>query len=285
MKQSSSGGAIAVIVCLALGVTSRPAFAEDSNFGWKRPKASYLWDGGAVPLLWLPLAATISLRLFDTPPSQPVMFSASEGGKTYSGGQFPTPLLYVNAVVAGGAILFGGDDSRWHHVKGFAQGVIMTQLLTTVAKNTFGRHRPMYDLAPGATNSNDQHMSFWSGHASSTLATATYLGLYARHHLFNRWRPAGSFTWWEGAAYAGLAAGALAIPYSQYALNRHHASDVITGSLVGIGVSTLSFLYQEHRYKQDKAHPKEIGHPEGFQFSIMPAWGEKMKGLTLSGTW
>jgi membrane-associated phospholipid phosphatase len=280
-----------LVALLVLGFTHRTAIADGtpehdparsgaSDFDWSLPDRSYLWDGGMVPFVYAPLALTLGLR-GQEPADQPVMFSPSEGGQTYNGGQYPVAMLYVDAAAAGGMILFGGDDSRWYHLKGFAEGVATTELLTTIAKNTFGRHRPMYDLDPGAANPADSRKSFWSGHASSTLATATYLGLYARQHLFNRWRPAGELRWWEGVAYVGLAAGALAIPYSQYALHRHHASDVIVGSAVGASVSTLFYIYQERRYRQHKAGRDRESSP--FEISVVP--NTSINGVTLMGTW
>jgi len=274
-----------VIAALALGVP-RSAAADDDvkgTFDWRLPKRSYLWDGGAVPFLYLPLAMSLAMRLRSAPPDDPVMFSSSEGGKTYDGGQYPSAMLYVDAGLAGAAILLGGDDSRWHHLKGFMQGTLVTALLTQTAKNTFGRHRPHYDLSPDAANENDHRRSFWSGHSSSTLATATYLGLYARYHLFDRWREPGTLPWWEVAAYTGLAAAALAVPFSQYKLNRHHASDVITGSLGGAGVSTLFFIYQERRYRRDKREPGEAAKPEPFELSIVP--NTSINGISITGTW
>lgn len=260
-----------LIAALCVGVPDTAA-ADD----WQLPERSYLWDGGAVPFLYVPLALTIGLT-WASPPDEPRVFSRTEGGAYYGGGQYPTPLLYVGAGVAGATILLGGDDSRWHHLKGFMQGVLVTQLLTRTAKNTFGRHRPHYDLSDGAVNNDDTRLSFWSGHSSSTLATATYLGLYARYHLFDRWRPPGTLAWWEVAAYAGLTAAAIAVPYSQYALHRHHASDVITGSLVGAGVSTLFFVYQKRRYRRDRDTP------DALEVSIVP--NTSINGITVVGSW
>ncbi|MGE0397888.1 MAG: phosphatase PAP2 family protein [Kofleriaceae bacterium] len=270
------------VLAIVIGISvlaPRPAFADEHDF--ELPKSSYWWDGGAVPFLYLPLALNIANRSMSEPPPTPMMFSPMEGGKTYNGGQYPTTMLYVDAAAAGALILAGGDKSRWHHFKGFAQGLAMTSLLTGVAKSTFGRHRPMYDLGtPMEDQPSDVRKSFFSGHSSMTLATATYLGLYARQHIFSRWRGDRVLPWWEGAAYLTLAAAAIAVPYSQYALNRHHASDVITGSLVGAGMSTLFYIYQERRYRKDKRASETA--PEPFQFSIVPS-GE-FKGVTVSGS-
>lgn len=257
---------------LAAGAAT-PARAD--RFDWRLPDRSYLWDGGAVPYLYAPLAFAIGLKLAAEPPATPLWFSPREGGERYDGGQYPTAMLYVDAAVAGALILAGGDDSRWFHLKGFAQGLAMTQMLTTLAKNTFGRHRPMYD--PAAPGSADARRSFWSGHSSSTLATAVYLGLYARQHIFDRWRPPGTLPWWEGLAYAGLAAAAVAIPYSQVRLHRHHVSDVIVGSAVGAGVATLFYLYQERNYRRGRQADDTL------DLRILP--DPSIRGITILGRW
>ena len=272
-----------VVVLLGLFGNVRSAAADDhGQFDWRAPSGSYLWDGGAVPFLYLPLAMSLGYRAFHDPPPEPVMFSKMEGGQSYDGGQYPVTMLYVDAALAGGTIIFGGDDSRWHHAKGFAQGLAMTSMLTALAKSTFGRHRPMYDLSDGAVNVGDTSKSFWSGHSSMTLATATYLGLYARQHLFDRWRPEGTLPWWEIASYAALAVGAAAIPYSQYALNRHHASDVITGSLVGASVAGLAYWFQERNYRKEKSR-SEIRRPELRNVTITP--DASIRGVSVSGSW
>ncbi len=255
-----------------LCATSSTARADEPS---PLPDRSYLWDGGAVPYLYVPLALTVGLRTAATTRSSPLVFDHDEGGEHYPGGQYPVAMLYLDAAAAGGAILLGGDDSRWFHLKGFAQGLAVTQLLTAVAKNAFGRHRPHYDLTPGADNAPDLRRSFWSGHSSSTLATATHLGLYARQHIFSRWRAPGTLPWWEGLAYAGLTTAAVAIPYSQYRLNRHHASDVIIGSMVGASSASLFYVYQERRFRR--------GREAGSELVIAP--DPSINGFMISGSW
>lgn len=271
---------IAVVCCVL--ASSRVAAAENTDdFDFTAPSSSYWWDGGAVPFLYLPLAMNLVTRGMNEPPATPMMFSPMEGGKTYDGGQYPVAMLYVDAGAAAATVLFAGDRSRWFHLKGFLQGISMTSFLTGVAKTTFGRHRPMYDLdMPMEEQPSDVRKSFWSGHSAMTMSTATYLGIYARQHIFTRWRGDRVLPWWEAAAYVGLAAGAIAVPYSQYALHRHHGSDVIMGSAVGIGVSSLMYVYQEKRYR--KAKGKEAP-PEPWQFSFVP--NKEFRGFTVSGSW
>ena len=128
-------------VVILLVLLARTAVADD-KFAWKPPEPGYLWNGGALPFLYLPLAGYLTIRTEYEPRDEPLMFSRREGGKPYDGGQYPTPFLYVDAGVVAGVIALGGDDSRWFHLKGFAQGIAMTQFLTVLAKSTVGRHRP-----------------------------------------------------------------------------------------------------------------------------------------------
>lgn len=253
-----------LVLCLVL---AQPARADE--FSFDAPPSSYAWDGGAIPFLYLPLAANIATRAWKEPPEEPRWFSKREGGRHYPGGQYPTPMLYVDAGLAGALVLFAGDRTRWYHLKGFLQNISVASLLTGLAKNTFGRHRPMFELGvPVDAQPKDNRRSFWSGHSSMTLATATYLGVYARQHIFTRWRDDATLPWWEAVAYVGLAAGAVAVPYSQYALNRHHASDVITGALVGAATATVFYIYQEHRARdQDSGDVLRTGG----SFAFVPA--------------
>ncbi|MBZ0234190.1 MAG: phosphatase PAP2 family protein [Deltaproteobacteria bacterium] len=285
MRGSTARSSSLVAIVLVL-TTSTHAAADageaDPDEGFELPDRAYLLDGGAVPYLYVPIALTLAIRSQTPPRSRPLLFKTTEGGEIYPGGQYPVPMLYVGAGLAAGTILAAGDDSRWFHLKGFAQGMAMNALLTSVAKNVFGRQRPSYDLAPGAKNPDDHRRSFWSGHSSTTLATATYLGLYARQHIFSRWREPGTLPWWEAASYAGLTAAALAVPYSQYRLNRHHASDVITGSLVGAGASTVFYIYQERRYRRARA-ARDRDEPRGFEWSVAP--DPSINGFAISGSW
>jgi len=102
-----------------------------------------------------------------------------------------------------------------------------------------------------------------------------------RQHLFDRWRPHGTFTWWEGAAYLGLAAATLSIPYSQYHLNRHHASDVIIGSAVGAAVATTFYFYQERRYQHDQLEQPSFFERHHISIAPEPA----IRGFAVTGTW
>jgi membrane-associated phospholipid phosphatase len=82
--------------------------------------------------------------------------------------------------------------------------------------------------------------------------------------------------WREGVAYAGLMTVALAVPYSQYRLKRHHASDVIVGSVVGAGTAAVFYAYQERHCRRD-------GGDDTLKLVIAP--DPSINGFVISESW
>jgi membrane-associated phospholipid phosphatase len=238
----------------ALLVTVILAIAPGRVEAQSRPdklELSYLWDGGAVPFLYGTFAARAALEAVADPPDSPRFFSADEGYKSsYKSRELPALVVTAGAAVFGATIALDDNESRWFHLKGFAQGLATTALLTSVGKNAVGRHRPDYDPT---SSGGDGNRSFPSGHASQALAAATYFGLYMYQHGFDRWREPGTMPWWEGATYVGIAALAIAVPVERVVHNRHHATDALAGSVLGAATSAAFFVYQERRYRKAKA--------------------------------
>jgi membrane-associated phospholipid phosphatase len=212
---------------------------------------SYLVDGGALPFLWLPLAASFAIDKYWGPRESPLAFSSGEGGATSRrSDEIHGAWVSVGAGAAAAALALGGDDSRWFHLKGFAQSLAVTSLLTATAKRVFSRRRPDYD---GSAEAESDSKSFPSGHASQTAAAVTYLALFLHQHAFDRVRKPGSTPWWEVATYAGLGALALGVPAERVLHKRHHLTDVAAGSLLGAASSVGFFLFQERRYRRVSA--------------------------------
>lgn len=236
------------LVLAAILATSQPAAAQRADGsidGW------YLVDGGAVPFLWAPAIGAIIIDQTVSPRPTPLWFDPDEGGATSQRDrEVPGWVISVGTVIYGAAIALEGDESRWYHVKGFAESIVTTSFATKLLKATFGRHRP--DRDPVA-NTPDGHRSFPSGHASESAAAATYFGLYLREHVFDRWRRPGTVTWWEVLAYAGLGAIAAGASAERVAHDRHHVSDAVAGSLLGAGTAAAIFLYQERRFDRAEA--------------------------------
>lgn len=104
------------------------------------------------------------------------------------------------------------------------EALLYTQLVTNAFKYTFARERPSVHFAaePG-TRSNEDNLSFISGHSSLTFAIAVGAGTVA-HRRKTRYEP---FVWGAGLALASATA------YLRIAGDRHYLTDVLAGGAVG----------------------------------------------------
>jgi membrane-associated phospholipid phosphatase len=238
---------ISLIVALIVAVAGAPRVAHAGE-GADPLDASYLWNGGALPFFWGALGADAALGQWGSPRQTPLLFSADEGGLPRSSWEIPGWALRAGAGTVGLAIAIGGDDSKWYHVKGFAESMATVGFLTHALKLTFGRHRPYY--TPGSIVAQERK-SFPSGHSTNAFAIAAYSALYLRWHVFGRSRDTGTLvTTAEALTYAGLAAGATALALERVFHNRHHVTDLIGGAVLGTATSVAFFFYQEHRYQR-----------------------------------
>jgi len=243
-------GGLAICFCVCVVIAEHRDAAADEEV--RELDASYLFDGGAVPFFWVPLAGSLVINRWIDPRPEPFLFNQGEGGaSSLRGSEVPGWVVSAGAGLAAATILVDGDDSRWFHLKGFGEAIVTTSFLTASAKRIFGRHRPDYDGGDAAEY--DGQKSFPSGHASQSAAAITYLALYLHAHVFDGWREPGETPWWEVTSYATLGALALAVPAERVLHKRHHLSDVVAGSLLGAAVSTGFFLWQEHRYEKRRA--------------------------------
>lgn len=111
-----------------------------------------------------------------------------------------------------------------------AETVAASQLLTQIAKHSFGRQRPFAHFGSTVIEStNDDNLSFWSGHSSLGFALTTSAGLIA-HWRGYRTEP---YIWGFGIALS------LSTEYLRVAADRHYLSDVVVGGLVGVGAGLL----------------------------------------------
>lgn len=279
------GTRIAVLGCCLFGLLgSRKAHADDDGVAaptnLQLPEGgeldlSYLYDGGAIPFLWAPLAGRILLDKYTTPRDTPFAFSASEGGAASPDWEIPgwgvTALGGVSAI----GMIASGDKSRAYHVKGLAESLATGGFITGGVKVLVGRHRPDWSED---VNSADSRRSFPSGHATQAFAIATYTALYLRGHVFDKYRGNRTLPWWEAVTYGGLALGASALAAERVLHNKHHLTDVAIGGLVGAGTSALFYWYQEKRYQNHR-------NAERKQLVVAPV--EKGRGATvgLSFAW
>lgn len=238
--------------------------------------ASYLYDGGAIPFLWAPLAGRLLIDTYAKPRESPLAFSSSEGGAIKSSWEVPGWAISGLGGVSAAGMLLSGDDSRSYHVKGIAEAISTGVLVTGIIKVTVGRHRPFWSEDDNSTYS---RRSFPSGHSTQAWAIATYSILFLRGHVFDKHRGDSKLPWWEAATYGGIALGASALSAERVLHNHHHLSDVVIGGLLGTASSSLFYMYQERRYRNHVADESKQ------QLSITPTHGARGATVGMSFVW
>ena len=82
-----------------------------------KPDLSYLYDGGAVPLFWIPLAGGLAIDQSVTPRSTPLLFDSHEGGATPSSWEVPSWSVTVAGAGVAGLIGVASDDPSRYRPK------------------------------------------------------------------------------------------------------------------------------------------------------------------------
>jgi hypothetical protein len=241
--------------CVALAVAmftigcagTRPAHVNRPQVKRETPPAYRLFlEPDALIFIGGSASLATTTYLTAKPGTDPVGFPSDEGGQLTWGNTIPNWQVAVGTATVPLAIAVSSDDSRWYHVKGASEALLTTAAITELSKDAFHRHRPRYGPE---TMGPDDRKSFFSGHASLTLAATTYTALYLRQHVFPSFE--GPVAWLAAPTYAALFALSVWVPYTRIQDNMHHGSDVVTGALVGTTLSTLFYLKQEHRYRHD----------------------------------
>ena len=232
-----------VVACVAMA--SGLARADE---GRDTPALAYLYDGGAIPLFWIPLVGGYVIGNDVTPRSTPLLFDPHDGGATPASWEIPGWSLALVGAGAAAVIGFAGhDSSRWCHAKGLAEALATSALIVSAAKPIFGRHRPDWR---STTTDPDESESFPSGHATAAFSIATYSALYLHGHV---WADEPT-TATHALAYIGLFAGALLVDDERLYHDRHYVSDVVAGSLLGSVTSVLIYRYQDARASDARSH-------------------------------
>ncbi|AUX34080.1 MULTISPECIES: phosphatase PAP2 family protein [Sorangium] len=148
------------------------------------------------------------------------------------------------------------------------EATVVAMGLNQVTKYIVGRERPYshFDnpdvLRPGEGLSgplpNDDHLSFFSGHATATFALAAASGTVASMRGYR----AAPWVWANGVALAALSG------YLRIAGDRHYFTDVLTGAVLGSATGVLiPVLFHGPR--------RGISGPDthGFRISLAPARG------------
>lgn len=165
------------------------------------------------------------------------------------------------SVIAGGVYLSGlifKDNELRITGRLLYEGLFLTGLLTQTLKMTFGRSRPFLDKGSSQFRffqTEDKHFSFPSGHTTTAFTVATILSQRIDE-------------WWSYTAFYSLAGMAgLARIY----FDRHWASDVVLGAIIGTVGGTLVVNAEKSRKNEKKRILAE-------KLIIMPS----LNGLSIS---
>ncbi len=154
-------------------------------------------------------------------------------GDTDSAALFSTLTGYVAAPVFGiGLTALGAlssDDPSWGRLIDdtlpILETVAISQVVTQLVKFAVARERPFVHFgSPPPSPSNDDNLSFFSGHSALAFGIATSAGMVAH---WNRSR-AEPTVWAIGMTLAASTA------YLRIAADRHYLTDVVAGSVVGV---------------------------------------------------
>lgn len=133
----------------------------------------------------------------------------------------------------------------------FASGALANKFLTKSFKRTFSRRRPLLEFADAADQTelsakDENHESFYSGHASTASFSAAFLRRRISQSL-ERHGHAGvrsGYQWLTGIA---LYSGAAYVGYSRIQIDKHYFTDVVTGMVMGL-------LFEEIYYRFNQKH-------------------------------
>jgi membrane-associated phospholipid phosphatase len=135
-------------------------------------------------------------------------------------------MIFTLDVIAGGKD--GAPGDAWVDALLISQAAAVAMALNQLAKFAAGRERPFVHALPDAdkpftSRPSDNNLSFYSAHTSLTFALAASGGTIAS---MRRYRLA-PWIWTAGIAMATVTG------YLRIAADRHYASDVVVGAIVG----------------------------------------------------
>jgi membrane-associated phospholipid phosphatase len=138
---------------------------------------------------------------------------------------------FVLAPLGAAGLLFVASASRADHTSAFlddmiavTEAAVYSQLAVQVLKFSVGRQRPdTRDRAPGLPGTNDDNLSFVSGHTALAFSLATAAGTVAQRRHYQL----APVIWATGLALATTTG------YLRIAGDKHYLSDVVGGAAIG----------------------------------------------------
>lgn len=154
--------------------------------------------------------------------------------KPYQPESIPTSrLLTVHLGYALTTFLIDPPDSQ-RHFRGFVFAFSMNYAAWSIVTSIVGRKRPNYDDAL-ARGENAKRRSFYSGHATESFSSATYMSLYLQDHIKNKsLKIVLPVLMYSYAGYVGK---------TRIDENFHHFSDVMAGAVAGTVITYYSYHF------------------------------------------
>jgi membrane-associated phospholipid phosphatase len=136
-----------------------------------------------------------------------------------------SPVSFGTPVLMCGIGLLKHDSLLIRQSIYIGSSVVLTAILTTIAKYSINRARPFVTYPEIEKVTGGGSPSFPSGHTSDAFALATSVSL-----SYPKWYIIGPSFAWAGA-----------VGYSRMDLGVHYPSDVIAGAILGAGCAWLTF--------------------------------------------
>ena len=148
------------------------------------------------------------------------------------------------------------DPAGLNHTIGHIEALVAQHGVTRLVKKLVARERP---------NKGKDKVSFWSGHASTAFATATYTTLFINDH--SSMSDEGKYAFGIlNYAYAGY------VGWTRIDDFQHHTSDVIVGAIWGIIASNYIYQIRNNRlhnlYKGDRRYKSSNQIMLNFNFKL-----------------
>ncbi len=144
------------------------------------------------------------------------------------------PVAFGVPVIICGTGFIKHDSLIVRNSLNIGSALVVTVIITTVAKYTVNRTRPFIKYPYIEKEAAGGSPSFPSGHTSEAFAFATSVSL--------------SYPKWYVIAPSFLWAGA--VGYSRMDLGVHYPSDVLAGAIIGSGCSWITFKVNQRLYNR-----------------------------------
>lgn len=183
-----------------------------------------------------PLQCSVcSVPGFDEAVRNALVWNRTDAASTISNvtGFVLAPTFGLGAIAVASSMR-GWDTGHWiDDTLPILEASIAASLINQTVKFAVGRQRPFVHFADPARPADvDDNLSFFSGHTTLAFAITTSAGMVAHARNYSI----------EPVVWAGGYALAATTGYLRIAADKHYASDVVVGAIVGTGVGLATPL-------------------------------------------